>query len=130
MVDSVDSTFGPRVKLADFGFAKELTKGQKESLVVGTRLYMAPELVKKELYDEKIDVWALGVLAFYLWTYGDYPFPGISKEVVDNKIQYQPPEMDRLDRVHCPEDAKKFIEKCLNKDKDQRPSAQELLVGD
>ena len=91
---------------------------------------MAPELVKKQEYDEKIDVWAVGVLAFYLWTYGDYPFPGISKEVVDNKIQNQPPDMDRLERANCPEDAKRFIEKCLTKDKDQRPSAQELLVGD
>ena len=33
-----------------------------------------------------MDVWATGVLAFCILTSGSYPFPGISKEVVDNKI--------------------------------------------
>ena len=86
LVESIDPNFGPRVKLSDFGFAKELKSDEKETLVVGTRFYMAPELVKKEEYDSKIDIWAVGVLAFYLWTYGSYPFPGISKEVVNAKI--------------------------------------------
>ena len=66
---------------------------------------MAPELVKKEEYDQKIDIWAVGVLAFYLWTYGSYPFPGISKEVVDAKIKNEDPELFKL-TANCPEEAK------------------------
>jgi len=57
---------------------------------------MAPELVKKEEYDFKVDIWAVGVLAFYLFTYGKYPFSGITKEVVDNKIKTAEPEMVAL----------------------------------
>lgn len=40
------------VKIADFGFAIQLTKGQlNRKSVVGTPAWMAPELIKKEGYD-------------------------------------------------------------------------------
>ena len=57
---------------------------------VGTRYYMAPELLvsdsKKYPRGPAVDVWAVGVLTFYILSSGAYPFPGISKEVVTNKI--------------------------------------------
>jgi serine/threonine protein kinase len=34
------------------------------SLVLGTPLYMAPELIKREKYNEKVDVWALGCIVY------------------------------------------------------------------
>jgi serine/threonine protein kinase len=33
---------------------------------VGTPLYLAPELVKRQPYDLKVDVWAMGVLMYTL----------------------------------------------------------------
>ena len=33
-------------------------------MVVGTRMYMAPELVSKSGYNEKVDIWAVGVVAY------------------------------------------------------------------
>lgn len=50
-----------QVKLTDFGFA---AKQAKMKLKLGTPNFMAPELVRKEVYDEKVDVWAIGVLAY------------------------------------------------------------------
>ena len=35
---------------------------------------MAPEIVKKEAYDSKVDTWALGVLAYCLLSGGKFPF--------------------------------------------------------
>ena len=65
-----------------------------------------------------------------MWTCGQYPFPGITKEVVDNKILNYEPAMGELDVLpQCSDDAKEFIRKCLRKEKDQRPSAQDLLGG-
>jgi serine/threonine protein kinase len=52
------------IKIADFGFAIQLTKDRlKRKSVVGTPAWMAPELIKKEDYDEKVDIWSLGMVA-------------------------------------------------------------------
>ena len=59
---------GGRVKLADFGFAREL--GPRSSAVLtsvkGTPLYMAPELFLHARYTPSADVWGLGVLLYEL----------------------------------------------------------------
>ena len=56
-----------QVKVADFGFAIQLTKEQKNrKSVVGTPAWMAPELIKKENYTELVDVWSVGVIAVQL----------------------------------------------------------------
>jgi aurora kinase len=36
-------------------------------------LYVSPEILKGQLYDEKIDVWAIGILTYELLV-GDIPF--------------------------------------------------------
>jgi serine/threonine protein kinase len=40
---------------------------------------MAPEIFKKEIYDNKVDVWAVGVLLFRM-LFGDFPFKSINME--------------------------------------------------
>jgi serine/threonine protein kinase len=53
--------------VADFGFAIQLTKEQKNrKSVVGTPAWMAPELIKKENYNELVDVWSVGIIAVEL----------------------------------------------------------------
>jgi len=62
------------IKLTDFGFAvKYDPNGAKESLSLGSPLYMAPELAKEVEYGAKVDVWAVGVIAYILLT-GAPPF--------------------------------------------------------
>lgn len=40
----------------------------------GTDLYMAPEMLYKDLtYDHSVDLWALGVLIYFM-LYGEYPY--------------------------------------------------------
>ena len=62
-------------KLTDFGFANIIKQGESMNLKLGTPLYMAPELVKGQSYDTKVDIWAVGVLAFLMLT-GKYPYDG------------------------------------------------------
>lgn len=47
--------------LADFGYAAQL-KGQKEkrTTIVGTPYWMAPELIRGQEYNSKVDIWSLG----------------------------------------------------------------------
>ena len=55
-------------KLADFGFAVSeitpLNKSILQNFSVGTPLYMAPETVIYNTYNEKTDVWALGIVLY------------------------------------------------------------------
>ncbi len=77
-----------RAKLTDFGAAKTLDEAKDLGfLMAGTWMYVAPELCPssdKIPYNEKIDVWAFGLLVIEL-ILGDLPMPHecscIDKEV-------------------------------------------------
>lgn len=50
----------------DFGFAKELVRGEKTYSFVGTPEYMAPEIIKNQGHDFAVDFWSLGILIYEL----------------------------------------------------------------
>jgi serine/threonine protein kinase len=56
----------PPIKLGDFGLAIEITPGQKLTESCGSPNYMAPERLTHCGYDEKSDIWSLGVLLYIL----------------------------------------------------------------
>jgi len=60
------------VKLGDFGFAKQ-DETYRLKTQCGTPLYMAPQILNKQLYNYKADIWALGVI-FYELIVGTHPF--------------------------------------------------------
>ena len=62
------------IKLCDFGWATH-TINERRTTFCGTVDYVAPELVYQEPYDDKIDLWAVGILAYELLT-GQAPFTG------------------------------------------------------
>ena len=61
-----------KIKLIDFGESLEFTKGEKYTDMVGTPYYIAPEVIGKS-YDEKCDMWSVGVITFILLS-GTPPF--------------------------------------------------------
>ena len=65
---------GSSIKLADFGLAYKFKKGEKKTKgICGTTNYMAPEILKNKGYSYSVDIWAIGVIMFYLKT-GEAPF--------------------------------------------------------
>ena len=58
-------------KLADFGFAKCVDNFKKDmmSSMVGTPLYMSPQILDHKKYNSKTDVWSLGFI-FYEALFG------------------------------------------------------------
>jgi calcium/calmodulin-dependent protein kinase I len=65
-------------KVADFGLAKMFPEGgpreQKTGTLCGTPGYVAPEVLLRENYDNKVDTWSLGVI-MYITCCGFPPFP-------------------------------------------------------
>lgn len=55
------------VKLSDFGMSRTYNSScDLMSTMCGTPLYMAPEQLKNNVYDDKADVWSIGVLIYQL----------------------------------------------------------------
>ena len=117
-----------QLKLADFGFSKDFEDGWMRSFC-GTPLTMAPEVLKRDQYNEKCDVWSLGVISYFL-LYNKYPFfptksdgPGI--EGITNCAIKKPLVFDKT--VQISDLGKDFLTKCLQKSLDKRPYSHELL---
>ncbi|XP_075108434.1 serine/threonine-protein kinase STY17-like isoform X3 [Nicotiana tabacum] len=62
------------VRVADFGHARFLNDEEKALTgETGTYVYMAPEVIRSEPYDEKSDVYSFGIILNELVT-GEYPY--------------------------------------------------------
>ena len=87
---------------------------------------MAPEVLNK-MYDTKADIWSLGVIAYILLT-SKQPFEGKTEEEMFTKIRVFAPDYEGLS--HYLKGGKyvtDFLQKCLNKNPNQRANANDLL---
>jgi hypothetical protein len=114
------------VKLADFGYAAQLTqKQQKRNTVVGTPYWMAPELIRGHDYGVKVDIWSLGIMMMEM-VEGEPPymeFPPLRALFLITTKGIPPlKEPQKFSN-----DFNDFLAKCLEKEVDKRPTADELL---
>jgi calcium-dependent protein kinase len=103
------------IKIADLGFAQKFDRKTGLDLVLGTPLYMAPELVRHERYSEKVDVWSLGCIVFQLLS-GKTPFDARNLDRINENICYKTVTFKDKYWKNVSAYAKDFILQCLERD--------------
>lgn len=124
--DNVLLTSDGQVKISDFGYTIQLSDhSDKRRSIVGTPYWMAPELIQATPYSYSVDIWSLGILCREL-AEGEPPYVQeppmkalfliVSKGIpeISNKKERSPEFLD-------------FLNKCLERDADKRPTAEQLL---
>lgn len=54
-------------KIVDFGLAAVVPKGQLETMRCGSPGYVAPEILNKQGYGPKVDVFSCGIILYVLY---------------------------------------------------------------
>jgi serine/threonine protein kinase len=94
--------------------------------VLGSPLYMAPEIVKRVKYDAKVDIWSLGVMTYILLS-GKAPFTGRSKQEIFLQITSSTISYTDSVWLKISKEGRDFVRKMLTRDPAMRASAEELL---
>lgn len=114
----------PVPKITDFGIAK-LVNGvgpdTRTSLMLGTPLYMAPEVIDNEDVTSAADIYGLAIVLYELCC-GIVPFVGNSAWAIMKAQQTEDPGRPEF----IPDPVWALIRHCTAKAPRQRPSAQEL----
>eukprot|EP01130_Rhizamoeba_saxonica_P000660 TRINITY_DN10606_c0_g1_i1.p1 TRINITY_DN10606_c0_g1~~TRINITY_DN10606_c0_g1_i1.p1 ORF type:complete len:422 (+),score=132.41 TRINITY_DN10606_c0_g1_i1:31-1296(+) len=114
------------IKIADFGYAAQLTKERtKRQTIVGTPYWMAPELIRGQDYDQKVDVWSLGIMIMEM-AEGDPPYMDYPplRALFFITVKGIPPLREK---DYWSDEFTDFVAKSLSTDTGDRPSAAELL---
>ncbi len=114
------------LKLIDFGLASNiLTIQEKKKSVVGTPYYMSPEIIDGN-FDEKTDIWSLGIVMHQMLT-GKFPFEPNKNEDLFQVIKTKKFDPELLYRADCSEEVIDLVQKTLEKDPSKRLSTQQCL---
>jgi len=114
------------LKMIDFGLSKHFQSGDIQHEAVGTPYTVSPEVIRGT-YDERCDVWAIGVISYLLLS-GDPPFGGcggpepllqVRSNILEGKYGFEPKDIWR----NVSDRAKEFIVSLLVTDPNNRPTA-------
>lgn len=132
-------------KILDFGLAKpiesvfqsdgdentdtvdnDLTKAGK---IIGTVSYMSPEQAKGEKVDTRSDIFSFGIL-LYRMACGEFPFNAPTQVSTLAKILESKHEPPRVKNAGIPPELERIIDKCLQKNPEDRYQDTRDLVVD
>ena len=125
MTDLTDNGY---IKIVDFGLSKILGVTEKSNESYGTLSYAAPEVLEKNDYNNKIDIWSLGIIMYFLIC-GYLPFidknnnfTKIANDIKKADIKFDNKIWSRISNV-----SKDLVMKCLERDFKKRLDILQFL---
>ena len=117
-------------KLGDFGVGtKLLLKENYRTSIKGSPYWMSPQVIQKENYDSKTDIWSLGITCIEL-TQGEPPFSDLNPNEVMDFIGNKKFIFDDFflkKKSNYSKEFIHFVSKCLEINPEKRSSAKELI---
>jgi serine/threonine protein kinase/tetratricopeptide (TPR) repeat protein len=116
MVDAEGRAF-----IMDFGLARRHDEVKPDDPLSsgGTSAYMSPEQASGRGVDQRTDIWSLGVVLYEMLA-GELPFRGDYEQAVRYSIVNEDPKPLEKLRPGVPEEVRAVIDKCMEKDPDDR----------
>lgn len=110
------------MKLSDFGWS--VNRGAElRTTFCGTPIYLCPEILVGDEYDESVDIWTLGVI-LYEMLFRSNPFRITCQEELANILN----SPIAFDDSSVSDSAKEVIMACLSKKAADRPNIRELML--
>ena len=115
------------IRLLDFGLSKIIGPGEKCTEPYGTLSYVAPEVLIEKPYDQRVDLWSIGIIT-YLLLCGCLPFDDehsereIARQTIHDQVPYHPSLWKNLSK-----ESKDFVNKLLQKNPDNRMTIKQIL---
>eukprot|EP01107_Rhizomastix_libera_P010872 TRINITY_DN281_c4_g1_i1.p1 TRINITY_DN281_c4_g1~~TRINITY_DN281_c4_g1_i1.p1 ORF type:complete len:1240 (+),score=268.39 TRINITY_DN281_c4_g1_i1:23-3721(+) len=121
---SLSSSATIRAKISDFGTGRMVSDEYKQKMTkgVGTPIYMAPELLRNEMYSMPSDVYAFALVMWSVW-HETEPYKGI-----ENNFEIYQMVLDGK-RLNIPVDCTygELVTQCWNADPSERPTFKETI---
>ena len=117
------------IKIIDLGVAITLPFGQTSSEPIGTLAYISPEMYTQTPYTYKVDVWAIGILLYWLTSGGALPFDDEKNDegIMGKKVVFMHQEYPEKYFGDKSKGLINLIDKALEKNPDKRINIHNFL---
>jgi serine/threonine protein kinase len=113
------------IKLTDFGCSKKCEEGESLKSIKGSPYWIAPEVLLQEGYSFESDIWSFGCLLIEMAT-GHPPWSEYSDRATEViKLIMTKGKLPKIPQ--SPPDFYDLVSSCLNRNAEERPSAELIL---
>jgi len=113
------------IKISDFGTSQQWSEHSTKMSFAGTVAWMAPEIIRNEPCNEKVDIWSFGVCVWELLTC-EVPYKNVDSSAIIWGVGSNALQLPLASS--CPEGFKLLIKQCWSSKPRNRPSFKHILM--